>query len=94
VDPETKVNLVNVEKWTEKKDLYELTHRQILNKDLQNSLRKHKFDFKLIDKLYSNGPGQSNGNIKTDGAVTDEDQIRIRPEEKKKVREVILKFCK
>lgn len=73
------------------------TTKNIISKDLQHALRKKTYDFSAADvymtelkKLISEGRQFSElANLpktcKTSGVLTDEDVIRIRPEEKKVV---------
>jgi hypothetical protein len=84
----TKTNKVDEDKWASMRSAYEHNHRQLLDKDSQNALRKHKFDFKLVDKLYSKNDwkkGEPNKKA-TSGTVTDENLVNVRSSEVKKVR--------
>uniref|UniRef100_A0A8B9PZE9 tRNA-dihydrouridine(47) synthase [NAD(P)(+)] n=1 Tax=Apteryx owenii TaxID=8824 RepID=A0A8B9PZE9_APTOW len=58
--------------------------RNNLSKDLQNQLRKKKFSFEKADE-YLRHPKPAGSPIKTVGPVTDEDIIKLRPCEKKKL---------
>lgn len=51
--------------------------------DLQTALRKRNYDFKLAEAVLNSVKDANN--VKTSGAVTDEDVIKILPREKKAI---------
>lgn len=88
-------NIVNTELYEESAPL---RTKNVLSKELMFSLRKKKYEFpkagtylKHLAKVKAEGkPYSELGNLlsiveKPEGAVTDEDVIKLRPEEKKKV---------
>lgn len=91
-------NIVNTESYDESSPL---RTKSVLSKDLTFSLRKKKYEFPKADtylkhlaKVKAEGkPYSELGSLlrigeKAEGAVTDEDVIKLRPEEKKKVSPV------
>lgn len=92
-------NTVNTELYEESATL---RTKNVLSKELMFSLRKKKYEFpkadtylKHLTKVKAEGkPYSELGNLlrigeKPEGAVTDEDVIKLRPEEKKKVNTAI-----
>jgi hypothetical protein len=48
-----KNNIIDKDLWSTMKAEYELTHKHLLDKDNQIALRKHRFDYKNLEKIYS-----------------------------------------
>lgn len=88
-------NIVNMELYDESAPL---RTKNVLSKELTFSLRKKKYEFPDADTYLKHlakvkAEGQPNSElrslsrvcVKAEGALTDEDVIKLRPEEKKKV---------
>lgn len=82
------INIVNEELCSK---MEHLKTKDTLKKELQISLRKKQYKFPSSDKYLSTLKQQYKGFSKNDetkpvGSVTDEDTIKLRPSEKKKVK--------
>ncbi|XP_044750763.1 tRNA-dihydrouridine(47) synthase [NAD(P)(+)]-like [Coccinella septempunctata] len=84
------VNIINEEKYNEYSKNHTQT-RNILNKDLQHSLRKKTYDFSLSEALIkyndkAKGKVDTSTKVtKSSGTVTDEDIIKIQQREKQTI---------
>lgn len=87
-------NLVNEELWSKKQVTYEQTHCHLLPKSKQIELRKHRYDFKPVEKIWNElhskpadkAPSNELVPEKKLGPVSDEDLVPLRKNELKNVR--------